>query len=298
MKKIVVLGVGPQTHGRPWLPRINADLDLGYRAQWIWDPDGNVAAEMASEYDAEAIDRPDAAIDQVDGAIITTTDPSAYLDQARPFLEKGVPVYLNRPMAGSPAMARQIVALARKHNAPITTGSSLYYSSHIEGMRAQAAELGRLRAFVASTVAHLVFMYLPHAIAVMQRVLGPRVEWVHGFGRWDPDSPPEEPITILAHVQYAQDSLFGPVQGTVQFMNNAPGGYSLKLWGEKGFTQTIDFGRCDIYGNLLKALDPFFVDGREPMSHEDMLAGRDIHQAIVTSVAEERRVTIAEMQAL
>ena len=299
MKNIILLGIGLQSHGRYWIPRINApDLKLNYRVQWVWDSDAQEASLIAADHDAEAVDRPDAVLDEVDGAMITTPDPALYLKQAAPFLKRGMPVYVNRPMAGSPQMAREIVAMADDYGAPIATGSSLYFSSHAFAMREHAGQLGRLRTFVASTVAHTVYMYLPHAIAVMQSVLGSQVDWVQGFGRWDDDSLPENPINIVAHVQYARESQFGAVQGTIQYMAGLGygAGYTMKLWGEKGGTPTINFGSCDIYGNLLTALDPLFVDRQEPMSHEDMLAGTDIHYAIVKSLAEQRRVTIAEMQ--
>ena len=297
MKKIMVLGVGERSHGRPWVPRINSPmLSLPYRVAWVWDPDPQVAADMAQENHAEAVDQPADVIDEVDGGMVTTTDPATYLDDARLFLERGVPVFLNRPMGASPAMAREILAVAVACEAPVASGSSLYYSPYIHAVRAHAEQLGRLRAFCASTVASALYMYLPHAIAVMQSVLGPEVEWVHAFGRWDLDSVPDDPINVLAHVQYAPDARFGPVQGTIQYMKGGhAGGYTLKLWGEKGLTPTINFGDCDLYGNILRALGPFFVQQREPMTHAHMLAAVDIYYAIVTSLREDRRVTLAEM---
>lgn len=298
MKQIVVLGVGERSHGQPWVPMINGpDLALPYRVGWVWDPDPLAASAVARDNGARALDHPTDGIDRVDGAMITRTDPATYLDDARPFLERGLPVYLNRPMASSPAMARAIVSLADEHGAAITAGSSLYYSSQVADMRTHADRLGRLRAFTACTGAAALYMYLPHAIAVMHSVLGRDVEWVHAFGRWDPDSPRDEPINVLVHVQYAPESRFGPVHGTLQYMKGGhAGGYTLKLWGEEGLTPTVNFGDCDLYANILNALGPFFAEGQEPMGRDDVLAAVDIHYAVVASLEQDRPVRIAEMQ--
>jgi len=64
-------------------------------------------------------------VDKVDGVMIDDFDAVAYnYKLAQPYLEAGMPTFINRPFADSIRKARGMLDLAKKYNAPIMTGSS------------------------------------------------------------------------------------------------------------------------------------------------------------------------------
>ena len=71
------------------------------------------------------VDRPEDMIDKVDGILIESVDGSVHLERARPFLEAGVPTWIDKPFACSVRDAERIIALAAKKNVPLFSSSSL-----------------------------------------------------------------------------------------------------------------------------------------------------------------------------
>ena len=58
-------------------------------------------------------------------------DGSDHLKLARPGLEKGVATFVDKPFACSSAEAREMVRLAKEHNAPLFSCSSLRYAESV-----------------------------------------------------------------------------------------------------------------------------------------------------------------------
>lgn len=68
----------------------------------------------------------------VDGVIITSRHGSKHLTYAKPYLEKGIPVWIDKPICSSAEDALQLVKLAKKFNTPICGGSLLVFSKEIK----------------------------------------------------------------------------------------------------------------------------------------------------------------------
>ena len=69
----------------------------------------------------------------IDGVLLTSVDGRPHLEQARLVIEAGLPMYIDKPMAGSLADVIRIFRLAEEHNVPIFSASSLRY--HVETQR-------------------------------------------------------------------------------------------------------------------------------------------------------------------
>lgn len=68
----------------------------------------------------------------VDGVIITSRHGGKHLTYAKPYLEKGIPVWIDKPICSSVGDALQLVQLAKKFNTPICGGSLLGFSKEIK----------------------------------------------------------------------------------------------------------------------------------------------------------------------
>lgn len=99
------------------------------RVTAVWDG-GTVRDEahleqFAEDHGAVAYDRPEAMVDEVDGAIVSTVDWGTHNDLAVPFLRDGVPTLIDKPLAGSLSEIQAIENVARANDAPLFGGSSV-----------------------------------------------------------------------------------------------------------------------------------------------------------------------------
>src|SRR5260370_35518065 len=71
------------------------------------------------------VEKPQDMIGKVDGMLIESQQGGVHLRRASPFLEAGIPCYIDKPFTCGVDDARQLVELADKHKAPIFSSSSL-----------------------------------------------------------------------------------------------------------------------------------------------------------------------------
>src|SRR6188508_30295 len=74
---------------------------------------------------AKIVDKPGDMIDRVDGMLIEAVDGTVHLERAKPFLEAGIPCFVDKPYACSVDDAKKMAELAAKKKLPIFSSSSL-----------------------------------------------------------------------------------------------------------------------------------------------------------------------------
>ena len=88
---------------------------------------------------AHLVPTPEDLIELVDGVLLCSRDGREHLREARPFLERGMPVFIDKPLALSTADAAEILRLAASSGAPVTSFSGLRLHSRIAALAASAA---------------------------------------------------------------------------------------------------------------------------------------------------------------
>ncbi len=73
------------------------------------------------------VDKPTDLLGKVDGMLIESLEGEMHLEKARPFLQAGIPCFIDKPFTGSVATAKSILELSTKHNAPVFSSSSLRF---------------------------------------------------------------------------------------------------------------------------------------------------------------------------
>jgi predicted dehydrogenase len=85
-----------------------------------WDSKPDVAAEFAEVFGCTAVDTYDAMVGKVDAMIFGGFYEVAWWPElTRPYLEAGIPCFINRPFAYSMNDAYEIVEMSQKYNTPI-----------------------------------------------------------------------------------------------------------------------------------------------------------------------------------
>ena len=90
---------------------------------------------LREKFGVEIVESIDALLAKVDVVLLESVDGRPHLEQFRPVAKARKPVFIDKPVAGSLADAIEIYELAKQHDVPVFSSSSLRFSPNILGMR-------------------------------------------------------------------------------------------------------------------------------------------------------------------
>ncbi len=160
-------------------------------------------------------------IGQVDGILLARDDAETHLEFAAPFLEAGLPVYIDKPLALSVAEAKKLLGLQR-YPGQIFSCSALRYAKEFQLSPADWALIGRLRN-IHAIVPKDWNKYAVHVIEPLLLLARERGS-LEDTQTWQNDDS-----TTLA-ARYA-----GGVQVLINTMGSAYAPLSLRVMGELGW---------------------------------------------------------------
>ncbi|MCA9177551.1 MAG: DUF1080 domain-containing protein [Planctomycetales bacterium] len=88
------------------------------------------------QYNVEVVDSIETLLTKVDGVLLETNDGRPHLEQLRPVLKAGKPVFIDKPIAGSLEDAITIFREAKAANVPLFSSSSLRFGKNTQEARA------------------------------------------------------------------------------------------------------------------------------------------------------------------
>jgi hypothetical protein len=100
--------------------------------------------EKLLAYGVEMVEHPADLIGKVDAVMVESQQGNKHLAHARRFLESGLPVFVDKPFAGSVEDADEMIAIAQRSRLPLMSCSSLRYDPTIVAARARQDDLGQL----------------------------------------------------------------------------------------------------------------------------------------------------------
>jgi len=217
---------------------------------------------LQEEHGIEIVDQPEDLIGKVDAICIESVDGSVHLERSRPFLEAGVPLYIDKPFACSLTEAKEIVSLAQKKGLPMFSTSSLRYGLEVVELQEQLDETGAVVGVDAFSPASLhprnpgLYHYGIHGVEVVFALMGKGCREVSCVstegvdlvtGRWE-------------------DGRVGSMRGTRAGAHS----YGFTAFCEKKVIQTsINAGY--IYRELLKRMVKMFETGENPVDIQETL---------------------------
>ena len=148
----------------------------GTRVTHIWCDNPQEAAHVArASLIPHVVDDPRAVIGQVDAVIIPTDIGGEHLDRARPFIEAGLPVFIDKPLTDRKDHLQQFIAWQQAGH-PILSTSCMRYSREYAACRERLAEVGELR-LITMTMAKSWERYGIHALEGVYPFL-PTGDWL------------------------------------------------------------------------------------------------------------------------
>jgi hypothetical protein len=189
----------------------------GARVTHIWTDDPTDAPKVAAASLIDHIvEQPEDVIGHVDAVVVATDDGTDHVRRARPFVEAGLPVFIDKPMATTLPELRQMVEWQRQGKVLLSTSGMRYAPE----MRADFSALGDLR-WITSFTCKTWERYGIHALEAVEPLLG------QGF------------LTAQTHTDSAGDVVHlthqSGVKLTIGALHDAYGSFgAVHLYGTKG----------------------------------------------------------------
>jgi hypothetical protein len=215
--------------------------------------------ESTRKAGVEIVDSIDDLLKKVDVVIVTSVDGRPHLEQVKPVLAAGKPVYIDKPLAATLADAVTIFRLAEKNHVPCFSSSALRFSPEIISL-ADAAKVGNVLGCEAHSPCHLeehhpdLFWYGIHGVEILFTIMGIGCQSVSRI---------HTPGTDVAVGVWK-----GGRVGSVRGLREGKLDYGATVYGSKGI---VAGGKYGGHEPLVVQIVRFFKTGKPPVSAEETL---------------------------
>jgi len=180
MKRVAILGC-ENSHANKFLAEIRDNPAYSdYEVVGIYSNEDEAAKKLSDEFGVPVLDSYDAAVGKVDGLIITARDGKYHYEYAKPYIESGIPMFIDKPITADPDEAVEFMRALRDGGIRICGGSSLCHADTVIAQRESVlAEKdgktmgGVVRAPLKSDSPHSgIYFYAPHLVEMVCTIYG------------------------------------------------------------------------------------------------------------------------------
>lgn len=138
--------------------------------------------ELQQKYGVKIVESIEDLCRQVDAVMLESVDGRPHLEQARPVINAGKPLYIDKPMAGSLRDALEIFRLAKAKKVPVFSASALRFGKSTQAVR--NGSIGKVLSAETFSPVHLephhpeLFWYGIHGVESLFTVMGAGCETV------------------------------------------------------------------------------------------------------------------------
>jgi predicted dehydrogenase len=216
-------------------------------------------------------------------------DGKDHLDLLAPAVEAGLPTFCDKPLADTPVRARQLIALAAKHKAPLMSSSLFRHIAEVREVARlrQSGELGPLRwltvGYSAACTDDFVRIYGIHPVWAVAAICGVGFEAVslvryQGTGLLTLTYKDRPPVTVW---------LGGENRGMAYFAKRTE---SFPLFGLPNGKDEWHARYARMIAHLAATIRDMIKSGRQPYSGQELLKVVAATHAAVKSAAEKGRL--------
>ncbi len=260
-----------------------AKLFPGFAVTHIWGE-----TEAFAEAAAKAGCIPNIVRDQsellgkIDGLMVDHRDGKYHLAAARPFVEAGIPVFVDKPMSTSLAEACEFLKWRREKKGVVTTMSSVPHQSCVATIKEKLKTIGRLRTL------HLngpgdphspwsgIFFYGIHQAELLVELLGPDAQSV---------AATEDGGAFMGVIHYAEGL-------TATLSMGGAGSFSVTAIGTEGAFHAPIVNNSNAYEVTTGIFTKMFATKVEPFSDVRMLAPVAVMEALSQALQTGRQAAV------
>ena len=223
---------------------------LGARVTHVWTDNPADAPKVAAASRIQnVVARPEDVIGHVDAVIIGTDDGHEHVRRARPFIEAGLPMFVDKPLAINVPDLNQFIRW-HQGGTVFLSSSNMRYAPEIRQVLRQKAQLGALR-WITTCTSKTWERYAIHALEGIWPVLGP------GFLTVRTESRSGSDIAYITHRS--------GVQVNLAVIYDAIGSYgAVHVFGSKGNLAVSCWDTYTAFRNQLCAFVEMLRTGERP----------------------------------
>ena len=214
--------------------------------------------QLQEKYGVKIVGTVEELCEQVDAVLLESVDGRPHLEQVRPVIKAGKPVFIDKPLAGSLKDAITIYKLAREAGVPWLTSSSYRYYDSLVAI--QKKDVGEIRGAISYGPCVIeehhpdLYWYGIHPTEALYTVLGPGCE------------------TVVRTTTDDTDVVTGTWKdgkvGTLRGLRNAATPHQVILFGTKAVAHQEGGGN---YAPLVREIMKFFKSGKPPVAPEEAI---------------------------
>jgi hypothetical protein len=164
--------------GQNWNPDDAHIRTTGMNCQYVWCLRPEEMKQYGDKYGFEPMKNPEDMIGKIDGVFIDDffAVPVLHL-MAKPFLEAGIPTFVQRPGATSMEKIRALTSCADTNKTPLMVGSTWEFAESCGDVRQSLKSVQEIKGYVSHTSFGSYYAYGPHGIYYIYACLK---DWIRG----------------------------------------------------------------------------------------------------------------------
>jgi predicted dehydrogenase len=228
----------------------------GAKVTHVWcDNPADTPRVAKASFIANPVADPRDVIGQVDAVIIATDKGEEHVDRVRPFIEAGLPAFIDKPLADNEKDLQQFVAWHRQGK-PFMSTSCMRYCKEFAGCRYRLGEVGDLR-LIFMTMCKSWERYGIHALEGVYPFLAP--------GGWLSVTNSGTAQANIVHIQHASG-----VDVVLPVIADLYGGFgSLGVYGSKGMLAAKFQDTFFAFKSQLVGFIDYLRTGKPPVAFDE-----------------------------
>ncbi|MBR3762666.1 MAG: Gfo/Idh/MocA family oxidoreductase [Lachnospiraceae bacterium] len=180
MYKIAILGC-ESSHAKSSLDAvINEKIVEDIEFIGVYSDDREAAEKLHEKFGVAVAERYDAFVGKADGIIITARHGDNHYKYAKPYIESGIPMFIDKPITCTEEDAKAFMEDLKAHNVPVCGGSVCVFSDWVRKLKKDVKEqsYGKvLGGYLRGPLLTLnpyggFFFYAQHLVQVMTEIFG------------------------------------------------------------------------------------------------------------------------------
>lgn len=180
MKKIAILGC-ENSHASNFLDFIcNTDMYRDVEVVGVYSNEPAAAKALNEKFGVKVLENFDDAVGQIDGLVITARHGDLHYEYAKPYLDSGIPMFIDKPLTIKESDAIEFMNELKAHGIRVSGGSSLKHDIGVKTLKSERENLvdgetlgGFVRAPLnANNIYGGFYFYAPHLVEVVSEIFG------------------------------------------------------------------------------------------------------------------------------